>query len=456
MKLHLRIIKSPDNTAPLESEKSFDELGGSIGRGDDNHWVLADPDRFLSSRHCLISQENNQFYITDESTNGTFLNHSPQPVGKGNKVVLGDGDEIELGDFCLSVSIREDASSMKVADPFPDAGSSHDSSDSPWGEPFPTVADDVLNSFGESESLSPEKDIDSLSALDRKDQTFAPDPFPDDFFAIDSFPDDRDDQFSPSGSQADCANPINQAVDWPEIIARPDVAPSTKKPITKKKITRSTAEPLLAKSVSANTKNTVDKSLIAAMGLDEGALSDVQILAISGTVGRLMREMLKGMMDIMQSRSEIKNQFRMNMTTIQSVENNPLKFSPNIDDLLEKMFMLRNKAYKKPVDAVREGFQEIADHQLALIAGLRAAFDSMMKRFDPVALEKQFDRQKKGSITLSMGKSKYWHSYAEYYKSLIDNRESSFQHLFGDQFVQAYEEQLRKLEFARERKQELQ
>ena len=36
----------------------------------------------------------------------------------------------------------------------------------------------------------------------------------------------------------------------------------------------------------------------------------------------------------------------MNMTTIQSVENNPLKFSPNIDDVLEKMFILHNKAYK--------------------------------------------------------------------------------------------------------------
>ena len=115
------------------------------------------------------------------------------------------------------------------------------------------------------------------------------------------------------------------------------------------------------------------------------------------------------------------------------------------------MFIQQSKAYKKPMDAMREGFEEIADHQLALLAGIRAAFKSMVKRFDPTALEKQFDRQAKGSIPLNLGKGKYWNAYTGYYKNLTDNMENSFQQLFGDQFVQAYEHQLRELALARKK-----
>ena len=66
-----------------ESSKTFDNNGGSIGRGKDNTWILDDPERYLSSRHCQFSCENNQFFITDLSTNGTFYNGSPHPMGKG-------------------------------------------------------------------------------------------------------------------------------------------------------------------------------------------------------------------------------------------------------------------------------------------------------------------------------------------------------------------------------------
>jgi serine phosphatase RsbU (regulator of sigma subunit) len=48
----------------------------SVGRHADNHFALADP--FVSGRHCVITFENGQIWVTDlGSSNGTFINGQP-------------------------------------------------------------------------------------------------------------------------------------------------------------------------------------------------------------------------------------------------------------------------------------------------------------------------------------------------------------------------------------------
>ena len=74
-----------------------------------------------------------------------------------------------------------------------------------------------------------------------------------------------------------------------------------------------------------------------------------------------------------------------------------------------------------------------------------------MERFNPEHLEKSFSKQVKGSVIPGMQKAKFWTSYTDYYQGFTDNMESSFQHLFGSDFVSAYEDQLRRLTAARKR-----
>src|SRR5690606_34930819 len=85
--------------------QTFNEQGGTLGRSDSNSWVLPDPDKFLSSCHCEILCDAGRYYILDLSTNGTFLNSSPEPLGKGVKAPLNDGDFFEIGDYRFSVSV---------------------------------------------------------------------------------------------------------------------------------------------------------------------------------------------------------------------------------------------------------------------------------------------------------------------------------------------------------------
>lgn len=154
-------------------------------------------------------------------------------------------------------------------------------------------------------------------------------------------------------------------------------------------------------------------------------------------------------MRVLSFKKKIKEEFRINVTTIQPVENNPLKFSANLEDALENMFIRENNAYKKPVEAVQEGFQGIAEHQVAVLAGMQAAFKGMIERFDPEALEKRFEKYNKSGVIQFGQKGKNWQSYKAFHADLMNDIDNSFQHLFGYDFVQAYEEQMQRLAIAR-------
>ena len=77
MSVVITIIKTPASVSNTKSTHTFTTQGGTLGRAHENNWVLEDPERFISSRHSQILCENNEFYLVDLSTNGTFLNDSP-------------------------------------------------------------------------------------------------------------------------------------------------------------------------------------------------------------------------------------------------------------------------------------------------------------------------------------------------------------------------------------------
>lgn len=81
----------------------FTSLGGTIGRSNDCDWTLYDSDRYISNKHIAVSFHNNQFVLTDVSSNGVFINKSQVLLGKPNTHTLRVGDKITLGKFCIEV-----------------------------------------------------------------------------------------------------------------------------------------------------------------------------------------------------------------------------------------------------------------------------------------------------------------------------------------------------------------
>jgi type VI secretion system FHA domain protein len=160
-------------------------------------------------------------------------------------------------------------------------------------------------------------------------------------------------------------------------------------------------------------------------------------------LGRVLRVVVEGVMDVLRARAEIKSQFRLPMTRIQSGENNPLKHSPNVESALHTLLVQRNPGFLPTVQAFEDAFADIRNHQMAMLEGLRVAYDAMLESFDPKELEKGFERPAKRGFGST--KAKYWDLYAERFSQLGADADDTFRRLFGDVFAEAYEKQLERL-----------
>ncbi len=182
--------------------------------------------------------------------------------------------------------------------------------------------------------------------------------------------------------------------------------------------------------------------MLAAIGLDPSRVEP----GVQQQLGAILRITVEGLVEILKTRAQVKNSFRMPMTNIKPVENNPLKFSMNAQDAVYNLFVKRNPGYLGPVDAFAEGFQDVEFHQTAVLAGIRAAFNAMIAKFHPDNLEESYERKLKRTAMLGIGsRSKYWDLYRAQFEEIDRDREAHFQLLFGEEFAKAYNEHLQKL-----------
>lgn len=98
------------------------------------------------------------------------------------------------------------------------------------------------------------------------------------------------------------------------------------------------------------------------------------------------------------------------------------------------------------VRAVKEGFDDIKAHQLAVMAGVQAALLNLLRRFDPQALETRLGQQSMlDNIMPSKRKARYWEVFTLLYNEIAKEAEDDFQELFGREFARAYQEQINRL-----------
>lgn len=186
-------------------------------------------------------------------------------------------------------------------------------------------------------------------------------------------------------------------------------------------------------------------SFLAGAGLasSPGWGKDEDMGAIMNTVGILLRSLVEGMMTVMRARAEMKSQFRVSVTTMRPIDNNPLKFTPNVDDALQIMLARNHPGFLDPVEAVQEGFGDLMHHQMAMTAGIQASLAAALKRLDPQGFEKLYE-----DAIVFQRKAKCWEAYSKAYPQLVGEIMENF---FGEEFGEVYERQMRILQSSQNR-----
>ena len=157
--------------------------------------------------------------------------------------------------------------------------------------------------------------------------------------------------------------------------------------------------------------------------------------------GQMLREVVLGLMEALKGRADLKSRLRLNQTTIQPGENNPLKFSASVDEALIKLLDAHSSRYLGPVESIRNSFSDLRTHQTALSAAIQAAIDELMTRIEPGELQERFDRGlKRGAILGAANRMKYWDLYIEFYQALNQRNEQGLPVLFAEELARTYAE----------------
>ncbi|WP_434559911.1 type VI secretion system-associated FHA domain protein TagH [Pseudomonas sp. Z4-20] len=449
------------------SEKTLDQGMMAIGRNSDNDWVLPDPERLVSGKHCVIQYKDGRYYLTDNSTNGVELIKAGIRLRKGNSEPLQDGEVIRIGDY--EIQARVDFN-LPVTDsnPFAEAPSSFEAlmgrQSAPVNSPSPmpvsvpaqfqgvsamdTLPD--LFDFLAPTSVPPAAQPDHVPAEqhDFRPPTPVPRPSPPPVIepvAMTSapvIPDDWD-PFSdkpaptPVAPIAVAPQPVLESVAVPPVPLAEASAPIEPAPVREAPVSRAES---LSTPVDTSQPDLL-RAFLRGAGLDQLRLDKAQAEAQMESIGRSYRLMVEGLIDVLRARSSLKGEFRIQQTMIQPVENNPLKFAPNVDEALLLLLRHGNQAFMAPDVAVRDSFDDLRAHQLAVMAGVEAAIKHLLARFEPAQLEARMGKPGGLSGIFSGSRqAQYWQQFTELYSNISREAQEDFQDLFGREFSRAYEE----------------
>ncbi|WHS60234.1 type VI secretion system-associated FHA domain protein TagH [Pseudomonas sp. G2-4] len=456
------------------SEKSMDQGVMAIGRNSDNDWVLPDPERLVSGKHCVIQYKDGRYYLTDNSTNGVELVKAGIRLRKGNSEPLQDGEVIRIGDY--EIQARVDFN-LPVTDsnPFAESPSSFEAlmgqqsaavntpSSMQVASPahfqgvsaMDTLPD--LFDFLSPTSVPPATQPDHVPAEQHDFRPPAPIPRPNPPPVVEPvamtsaplIPDDWDLFSDKPAPVAVAPVPVAPLPVAPPPVIEPVPAPIPQVPVAEISVPTEPA-PLREAPVTRVEPPVVPvdasqpdllQAFLRGAGLDQLRLDKAQAEAQMESIGRSYRLMVEGLIDVLRARSSLKGEFRIQQTMIQPVENNPLKFAPNVDEALLLLLRHGNQAFMAPDAAVRDSFDDLRAHQLAVMAGVEAAIKHLLARFEPAQLEERM--AKPGGLSGIFSGSRqaqYWQQFTELYSNISREAQEDFQDLFGREFSRAYEE----------------
>ncbi len=539
----LLTVLSYNGAAADGPSAQFDELGGTIGRADNNQLVLPDPERTISRVHARLVFRGGGYAIVDNGSNPIAVNGTP--IGAGREHPLKPGDRVQIGGYLLQA--REATASPVADDPFADlfgdagAGLAAPSFAPPPAAPYPPApapfasAPVPVPAPAPAQALSPgfiPDDWDPFAPDAATPGAAAPAAAPLDLAALaPRSAESLDDLFGLAGSAApadplgappaaafapntashddpleslmrtasvvpaqrqDLGSELNTPMPLPPAAAAPSAGPPAAQPrgavfswddppregrvVTLPGVRRvaeptpppsfppptaplaampppappaaavfaaPSAAPLAAPAAAA--PDALRDALLQGLGtpgLALPALDEAQMRLL----GELLREAVRGAVELLVARAALKRELRAEMTMIVARENNPLKFSPSVEVALQHLLSAPAPGFMPAAPAVRDAFDDLRAHQLGVMAGMRAALDGVLQRFDPQQLEAKLGAKSSlASLIPATRKARLWELFQELFGQLQTEAQDDFDELFGKAFVRAYEEQLERL-----------
>ena len=344
----LTITVVSQNGEPLTDElkAEFEARGGSIGRGSGSTLLLPAPLRQISRTHALIELRDGQFTLTDQSS-VTPVVVNGQSLGNGRSMPIAPGDEIVIGGY-----------RMRVEGDAPNAPFDPDATivqRSPKQRGDISMAGTVLSwtNDGNAASASSIQSVivPSPAHVPVGDKTVPATAAP---VIPHSIPDKRGNNVEPTAAPAS-----GSAVPSPGITASAardaPVAPSPAITSSPAPVTPAAPSPAASAAPAAptpgpQTAEALLQAFLEGAGVPRLAIKSGLTPALMQTIGEMLRESVRGLLDLLQARAMTKREVRADATIIVASDNNPLKFSPTLEATMSHLLVRARRIAVDPPD----------------------------------------------------------------------------------------------------------
>lgn len=506
MNLTLQAISLNERPLTQPIVVRFDEQGGTVGREDRNTMALPDPERHVSRVQAEVVQRHGAFAIRNVSATNPIM-VAGRLVAPGEVAPLAHGEQIRVGGYLLVVRCEPEAGTESTRillppappettaalvlppraiggaaaaeNPFADlldngggAAAEPPAASPPVaeaGNPFGDLLSPPAGVHADSAAFTPAAapprlpaDFDPFApprpAAPRAAGSFAgletepaPRSIDADFdlgtpAAVDAlarFTAETGGPTAPAApTQADNVPAIEEAFTPPQPIRPPGPATAPARPLP----------PAAMDAVMEPQARPTAGTAPAWQAFCEGAGIDLPLAP--GDVperlrlaGRLLNSAIAGVLQLVAVRASTKYEMRADVTMIQQRGNNPLKFAPDARAAVEQLMQPPARGFLEGRAAMDDVMHDLVGHSIGTVAGMRAAIDGMLERFDPAALEAREPSTSALDRWWPMRRrARLWESYRQHHLALREQAREDFHALFGRAFLAAYEQQVERLE----------
>ena len=419
--------------------------GLDVGRDQHLDWTLPDPTRSISAKHCEVRYRDGGYWLYDVSTNGTFLNGSDGRLKAPHR--LRNGDRLTIGQYIIAVALDGEEDAVRPAQAAP--MSYHEL----WQgteDAAPPVDPKLLRPAAQHAPLRP----DFLEwAVDIPDAGEADHPPPASSPAARVAPADDDLWARGPARPSPTPEPL-PAVPAPRRPVWVSTEPSGPwaAPVPSGAATDATARQQVRASAWTDAPTDIpmhasqpqsgipDFLRLFAQGanLEPGSLArDPSQLAEE--LGRLVRMVTENLQQLLNARLQAKRIARVsNQTSIEALNNNPLKFSPSSDDALRIMFGPPTTSYLDARRALEEAFGDLKEHQLRSYSAMQQAIALMVADLDPQAIDAATEADRGLSGVIGSRKARLWDAYVARWQAITRGRSDGLVDVFMQYFAEQY------------------
>jgi type VI secretion system protein ImpI len=411
--------------------------GIDIGRDSHLDWTLPDPTRYISGKHCEIRYRDGGYWLHDVSTNGTFLNGSEFRMPGPHR--LRHGDRFTIGPYIVAVTIEGE-------DRATDAGNNATAAQQPQSRDF-------WNDVGDT--------APPLDPLQLRTPRERPRPIHPDF--LDWAADVPHTSHGETSARPEAEHRRSGADgDWasgPTSSGLPSREPPASVPTPRRpgSVAEGAGHPwdqapsVAAKPTSAaSTPGPLEGGSLAAADFvrrfARGAGIPDQVLAhrdpedLAEHLGFLMRLVTENLMQLLKARIEAKQAARSaSQTTIQALDNNPLKFSPSAEEALRTMLGPPNKGYLDAPRALQQGFEDLKAHQVQTFSAMQHALRLLLADLDPQTIEKEAGSDFGLAAMVGSRKAKLWDNYVARWQTKARGADDGLLEAFMLYFAESYD-----------------